>query len=304
MKNLNLVIALLAFNIFTNAQPVLTVADFPAEPNISCVQAQTTFAPATTPSWQTPFNFTVTSSTPLINGSEYISLPVTAVPNSSIFPTATSASKTTRNGQIYYSLYETTAMTHKLIARSYNNVLYPENIILFSFPFQLNSIGYDGEYVIYGTINTPLENYPNVIKLFSSTTVNFNTTEYTTYYSTNPCKMIYRISSFFGEAGANGWSTFYEYLPYSLSDEKFSSNFYSISPNPTSGDFRISTNNYESAGLFVTVYDLLGKIVIPTEQITSEIQTVNSNALSAGLYIVKVSDKNNQVIKTEKIIKC
>ncbi len=301
MKTLNLVIALLAFNLFTTAQPVLTAADFPIGQNIHYVSRNPSFSSFNS---ATPFNVTVSALQTSPFDSVVKSIPIAEVPNSENFPTATSAIKYTNNfnGQINYELYETTALTHKLIAAG-NNSLTLYNSLIFTFPVVLNSLSdYYGTYVSYGTIATPSENYDNVIRFYSNQNVDGYTIQKTTYAATNPYRVLYVRYTSIGHSFSE-YNDFFEYLPYSLSDEKFSSNFYSISPNPTSGDFRISTDNYESAGLFVTVYDLLGKIVIPTQPITTEIQTVNSNALSAGLYIVKVSDKNNQVIKTDKIIK-
>jgi hypothetical protein len=54
---------------------------------------------------------------------------------------------------------------------------------------------------------------------------------------------------------------------------------------------------------FVTIFNVLGNKVIENRVIEDDFQNLSLKEFSSGLYFVNISDENNQVIFSEKIIK-
>ncbi len=73
----------------------------------------------------------------------------------------------------------------------------------------------------------------------------------------------------------------------------------SVSPNPTSGEFVVSTNN--DTGSTVQVYDLNGTLVLETQSSDTSIEMNGAAALASGLYIVKVIGEDGTT-STEKLV--
>jgi len=72
-------------------------------------------------------------------------------------------------------------------------------------------------------------------------------------------------------------------------------------PNPTTANLNLKISNYTTENLYYQVYDISGQI-INQQKITSEETTISMDNLSAGNYIVQVSN-NEKMLKTFKIIK-
>lgn len=72
-----------------------------------------------------------------------------------------------------------------------------------------------------------------------------------------------------------------------------------IFPNPTKNLFNIQINNDEVKATSVKIFDVTGKLVI----LSYDINQINVSTLSTGTYIVQVINKDNIVLKSEKIIK-
>ncbi len=211
-------------------------------------------------------------------------------------------------------MYETTTTYHKQIA-SGCSALVADNKLLFQLPFALNNsftITFPSgqtsvTYLGYEDYTTPWETCSNAVKVSSNTVSQGpNYVNSIEFIATNPYRVLYKSSIFFGEAGSNSYSMYYKYFPYEsyqLNSEEFKAHSFSMFPNPTSSDFIIHNDDAFTQDSFVTIYNVLGKIVLPKQLLKNEMQTIYSSSLDAGLYFVKITDKENQILQTEKIIK-
>ena len=68
--------------------------------------------------------------------------------------------------------------------------------------------------------------------------------------------------------------------------------FFNMHPNPANGIVKFSTTSSEL--LTVSVYDLLGKQVIPVQTVKSEL---NISSLYPGVYFVKMDQGSNSITK-------
>ncbi len=86
-----------------------------------------------------------------------------------------------------------------------------------------------------------------------------------------------------------------------LASDSFDSNSISIYPNPSSGIYNITSNNYPIEK--IEVYDITGKIIESEVnlEITNNSTVLNLTQVSSGLYFVRISANNQKIIK--KIIK-
>jgi hypothetical protein len=90
-------------------------------------------------------------------------------------------------------------------------------------------------------------------------------------------------------------------LPMNL-DEKVKAYSVNMFPNPSAGQFKITTE--ENLGLFASaqVVNMIGEVVLTTN-ITSETTVINLPANTAtGIYFVRILGKQSEVYATEKII--
>ena len=75
-----------------------------------------------------------------------------------------------------------------------------------------------------------------------------------------------------------------------------------VMPNPTTDVVRIYIDNtYLDAHAAYKIFDLSGRL-LKQDHLTDNLQTIDLNSFSSGLYILKVSS-NNQTLKTFKIVK-
>jgi len=71
-------------------------------------------------------------------------------------------------------------------------------------------------------------------------------------------------------------------------------------PVPFSDEFTVKTKNSESFNL--KLFTLDGKLILD-EHVNSSAATINTTELSSGLYFAQISDQNNSIISTKKIVK-
>ena len=72
-----------------------------------------------------------------------------------------------------------------------------------------------------------------------------------------------------------------------------------IFPNPVNNVFTIKTNENNSIGLSIKIYNLFGSKV--SEKVNLKSNTIEVSALNAGIYILKVTNGASQ--KTFKLVK-
>jgi aminopeptidase N len=79
-------------------------------------------------------------------------------------------------------------------------------------------------------------------------------------------------------------------------EEKESPVYFSIGPNPADGYLNIFMLNPSSQNKQIDILDISGKLIYQTSTIESK-KTVNTSLLPAGVYLVRVSDGQNTLVK-------
>lgn len=86
-----------------------------------------------------------------------------------------------------------------------------------------------------------------------------------------------------------------------LSTSQNNKNQFSIFPNPSKGNFSITFQNQLIQNYQLEVYDLLGKKVL-TQNLNDSQTTIETNNLSKGLYIVKITTTANTSFNAKIIV--
>jgi len=97
-------------------------------------------------------------------------------------------------------------------------------------------------------------------------------------------------------------STVYRVIDTSLATNDFSTNGISLYPNPAGSEVFIRNSSETSLTKF-NVYDLSGKKVIEETLAASEINSINTGSLQAGLYLVTVEDATGAKFSSKLTIK-
>lgn len=74
-----------------------------------------------------------------------------------------------------------------------------------------------------------------------------------------------------------------------------------VYPNPSNGILNVAIASELSGNTSIEIYDAIGKLVI-TENLSSELTTINTSKLTEGVYMYKVIN-NNRTIKIGKVVK-
>ena len=86
-----------------------------------------------------------------------------------------------------------------------------------------------------------------------------------------------------------------EFVENSLSVDEFSSNDFTLYPNPATRILNIKLNSASSRNTFLEIIDVQGKIVM--KNTVNEVLQLNVENLQTGLYFVKLKQNNKQTIK-------
>ncbi|MCK9320769.1 MAG: T9SS type A sorting domain-containing protein, partial [Bacteroidales bacterium] len=73
-----------------------------------------------------------------------------------------------------------------------------------------------------------------------------------------------------------------------------------VYPNPAKDNITITTKQLE--GGILSLYDIMGKEIL-RRRINNDETILDINSLKAGIYILKVLDKENSIVGNKKIIK-
>jgi len=73
-------------------------------------------------------------------------------------------------------------------------------------------------------------------------------------------------------------------------------------PNPTSDILTIQTNSTKLRNAHYQLFDLVGKEII-NGNIDGDFTMINCNELTSSVYWLKISDANNQLVQSYKIVK-
>lgn len=77
---------------------------------------------------------------------------------------------------------------------------------------------------------------------------------------------------------------------------------FAVFPNPTNQVLNIEFNSKEYEELIVTIYSLNGQKQLGTQVINQSTNKINVSELAKGIYMVKIQDKNSNVVSTKKIM--
>ena len=76
-------------------------------------------------------------------------------------------------------------------------------------------------------------------------------------------------------------------------------NWIQIFPNPVHDELTVEAN---LSSFQIEIFDAFGRIqrrILPTKSI----YTIDTSTLPKGMYFIKISDKNNNLLKVQKIVK-
>lgn len=181
--------------------------------------------------------------------------------------------------------------------------------ILFQFPFTYNSTindtyqqqgssieqeltsVYDG----YGTLITPFGTNFNVIRTKRIRGLN-NVNYY--WFTVNPYKPI--MTGYFE---TNGIIRVFQNIDLSSFQVTNTKSNFSIYPNPTNGNISIKNSNSIDKEVAITICDVLGNAIIENKKFNLALQNLDLSDFSSGVYFVKITDKNNQLLYSDKIVK-
>ena len=88
--------------------------------------------------------------------------------------------------------------------------------------------------------------------------------------------------------------------------ESNSTAFSNIYPNPTSSEFTIDVTAEMDKDVIIEVYDVLGNIVVNEKHsiVTgTSVMKTNINEFKAGLYFVRLTEVNGNVVNTQRVVK-
>jgi hypothetical protein len=240
---------------------------------------------------------------------------VLTAPYASSFPTANYYVNTIYNAINNFVYYKLTSNKLEVLGSSdstgiTSNFINPNTV--FVFPFAFNTVLNDTyqlstspainskvtTYDAYGTVITAFGTFNNVIRL--KEIVN-NSDIYYSWFQTNPYRSIVNARAYVN-SGNTVYFSVYQPTNLGITQNSIKSNF-SIYPNPTAGDFTINYDAFANREVFVNVYDILGNQIIKNEKIDSNSKNINSSDFDSGLYLIKITDSNNEVLYSDKIIK-
>lgn len=307
MKNFSLIATLFFCNTIF-AQPVLTAADFPSSYSANALKAYTNGFTNGNPGENQIWDYSGINLIPTTLS--YNLIPVQQAPHNTTFINSNYCYNFLDNATNIYNFYYLTEQSFEYqgYVFSISSPIYYQNSSTFlQFPYTYNTIINDTYqstlpdstldtstriYDAYGTLITPFGTFTNVIRQKETSSSGI----FYYWIATNPYQII--LSGNFND------TIIYFYQSNTLNtNQNIKDNSYSIYPNPTNGDFSIKNSNNFTNDITITVYDGIGKTIIKNQKIDTDFETISLKNFASGLYYVKISDKNNQLLHTEKIIK-
>ncbi len=302
------IITMLLLLLFTasQAQPILDASDFPTEYSWTAYRTGTTGFTNGSSGANQIWDY----STMDIVETEYTitRIPIAEMPFYDQFPGANYCEKQNDNGFISYSAANLNSNTFESMGYvDGNNVVrYTDTNLVLQFPYTFNTVindtylsdipdatlrSYRRTYDAYGTLITPFGTFTDVIRQ-KVENLTFGGIGYIWINSVN-FQII--LSGNFDDS-----IVYFFKDTTNLGVSQNHSQDFSIFPNPTQGDISIGNKqNFEGTA---TVYDMLGNVVNENKNVALS-NLISLTNCSAGVYFVKITDQNNQVLQTKKIIK-
>jgi len=119
-------------------------------------------------------------------------------------------------------------------------------------------------------------------------------------YITIPSSSLTVKSGQYNIGGVNFKHTPTHIMPIATNVANTTKNLFSIYPNPSTGNIKISWSSNTSENASVQITDVTGRLVFSTDTQTTGSNTINLSHLNAGVYLVKVVTQNAQ--HTERIV--
>lgn len=242
------------------------------------------------------------------NGFTLTSVPFSSSPYSSNFPEGNFSLQQSYTSVINYQYYKLTPSSIEAVGSVEDNVplsYYQDFKKDFEFPF---TYGYEYtdtyqkttnssietqivSYDAYGTLILPTGTYTNVIRKKTITQGVLNPSY--SWFQVNPFRMLLA-----GGVGSMENVIVYQTINLGLNQNNINSKF-KIYPNPTNGVFAIENFNDSANELTISIYDFSGRIVL----LTRDFKNIDISSFDTGLYLIKITDLNNQILYTNKLIK-
>ena len=308
MKKITITALCLYFSFIAVGQPVLNASDInPLNYTGNTYNASSTIigpgVAGANQNWDFS-NLILTQQGNLVNNSVVTAPYASSFPNSNFYI----ISQPQSDSYAYYNLTSVklevlgVSTSNQIILNFYN----PQTIFVFPFTFntvindtyQYNTnptISFYSEYDAYGTVTTAFGTFNNVIRRKQ---IDSGITTYT-WFKANPYEDIIRVR--IEQNGTKNYSVF-EKTNLSTNSETFATKF-SIAPNPTNGILTINNLDNINSENFINVFDILGNQIIKNQPINGTLTAVNISDYASGLYLIKITDANEKVLYTDKIIK-
>jgi len=86
--------------------------------------------------------------------------------------------------------------------------------------------------------------------------------------------------------------------------DDFTNNFdVTVYPNPSSDFVTIQSNSNESSDMKIELYDMTGKSIYTTQDTLKDTVTLDITSLTSGVYLINITDQNNNSSITKRIMK-
>lgn len=209
----------------------------------------------------------------------------------------------------HYYLYQLTNSSLKKVIVGNSSGFFNNYDTLFNFPFTLGQVSpvYGTYETYYPSFTTPFGTYSDVIKFkyeyFPTMSHDYHYRD--EYWATsNPFKILLHSQFVYGPYPA--YYVVYNHTTTDLilsNSEYMQDKMYSVFSDNISEEFVINNKNKYEYEIFVSIYDVLGKEIFPKQKIENEIQSIDSSGFASGLYILKITNNENQLLQTDKILK-
>lgn len=301
----------LIFNFFLltsisiSSQPVLNSTDFAETFAANAFRANTVGFSNGSPGENQVWDFSTIVLQP--TNFSYSIVPMSTSPDVNLFPSANYCYRFIDAGDIIYNYYHLGEESMESLGYNFGGAIgiYSDTNIFLQFPYTYNLLisdtyqsanssiinSFTRLYDAYGTLITPFGTFENVIR--QKETNQFGSTYY--WISTNPFQII--LEGNFNE------NTVLFYQPTGLSNPATTTSNFSIYPNPTNSDVFIQSNQNTNEDKFVTICNVLGQTILPTTLFENDLMNISFKDLSSGLYFITLTNSDNKVVFSQKVIK-
>lgn len=299
MKKIRILFFVLVYNL--QAQPVLEATHFPQQYTADVYKAYTT---GYTNGNSGPNQIWDYSDIELLSSNWHISLVSDDTEQLGLmFPGANYFYYWDINGYPYYDTYQLSATSFDYTGYLDWDLIaaYEDFELTYTFPYTYNTVFTDSysfsdqtvtkTYDAYGTLITPYGTFNDVIRQ------KIEKPSGTTYAWINAQNAQTLLRGTF----TNSQVLFFKDTTH-LNILENQSQAFMFYPNPVQNDFTI---RYENATeeMFVTVCNTVGQLLITNKKLVSSSQVFSLSDLCPGVYIVKITNSQHQVLHTQKIFK-